>query len=317
VGPPVIRKLTRKLIGMEVSSKGPSVGVAVFGKHPGWADHMDELGLDTPGLVELRQALYKEAIGRNIDLGTWEKLADEDRLERFEHEFVYRSESGSLIAGRLWSSTDGRGRAKYPMIVCVEASPAYRSWLMFEALPELARAQERYAGAGTAEEVRSLHASLADRVVRSAEGATPGEDPDQATALRELSESGIGGGHESILRVVYAAERDLGLLLGRIPSGTQGSVSTRAGSIRVPRGGGGLAEGLWRWSVVFERVTPRRLGLMVIGSGGRDWVDVVVGRAGADAWECVRTNSSALPIVSEIPYTIDPSVRDRLRGILP
>lgn len=313
----MIRKLTRKLIGMEVSSKGPSVGVAVFGKHPGWADHMDELGLDTPGLVELRQALYKEAIGRNIDLGTWEKLADEDRLERFEHEFVYRSESGSLIAGRLWSSTDGRGRAKYPMIVCVEASPAYRSWLMFEALPELARAQERYAGAGTAEEVRSLHASLADRVVRSAEGATPGEDPDQATALRELSESGIGGGHESILRVVYAAERDLGLLLGRIPSGTQGSVSTRAGSIRVPRGGGGLAEGLWRWSVVFERVTPRRLGLMVIGSGGRDWVDVVVGRAGADAWECVRTNSSALPIVSEIPYTIDPSVRDRLRGILP
>ncbi|MFG0304807.1 MAG: hypothetical protein ACF8Q5_01195 [Phycisphaerales bacterium JB040] len=312
----MIRRLTRRLIGMEAPGKGPTVTVAVFGKHPGWADHMDEIGLDTPGLIELRQTLYKEAVGRNIDLGTWEKLSDEDRLERFDHEFVYRSESGSLIAGRMWSSTDGRGRSKYPMIVCVETSPAFRAWLMFEALPELARAQERFVGAKTAEEVRSLHASLSDRVSRGAEGARAGDDPDLASALRELADSGIGGDRESILRVVYASERDLGLLLGRMPPGSQSSVAVRAGSIRVPRLSGGLAEGLWRWSCVYERVTPRRMGLMVIGASGRDWADVVLGRGGADAWECVRTNSSALPIVSEIPYTIDPSVRDRLRGIL-
>ena len=68
---------------------------------------------------------------------------------------------------------------------------------------------------------------------------------------------------------------------------------------------------------MFEPVTPRRMGLMVVGASGCDWVDVVVGHAGADAWEGIRTNSNALPIVSEIPYTIDLSVRDRLRGILP
>ena len=162
----MIRKLS-KLMGLGESARGGAVHVAVFGKHPGWADHMDEIGLATEELVELRQMLYKEGIGRNIDLGTWEKLPEEARLERFEHVFVYKAESGNLIAGRIWSSSDGRGRTKYPMLVCVQCPPSMRSWLMFTALAELAQAQERFTSATTADEVRSRYQELHERIGRA------------------------------------------------------------------------------------------------------------------------------------------------------
>ena len=35
---------------------GP-IQIAVFGKHPAWDDFMDDLGLDTPRLIEARRML--------------------------------------------------------------------------------------------------------------------------------------------------------------------------------------------------------------------------------------------------------------------
>ena len=108
-----------KLLGREGGGETPRLRAAVFGKHPGWADHMEEIGLETPGLVDLRRALYSEGIARVVDSGAWEALDDADRLERIEHTFVRRWK-GTLTIGRLWSSEDGRGRKKYPMVVAVE-----------------------------------------------------------------------------------------------------------------------------------------------------------------------------------------------------
>jgi len=278
---------------------------------------MDEIGLATEELVELRQMLYKEGIGRNIDLGTWEKLPEEARLERFEHVFVYKAESGNLIAGRIWSSSDGRGRTKYPMLVCVQCPPSMRSWLMFTALAELAQAQERFTSATTADEVRSRYQELHERIGQGPADAGGARDPSHAEALHTLHGSGIGDSQEQFLRTLYAIERELGVQFGPVSSGSQSTNMPRPGGVRVPRGSGGLAEGLWRWDTVLEPLMPKKLSLLLLAPAGCDWVDVLAGRPGADAMASVRTSSTAFPIASEIPYTMDSAFRTRVEVLVP
>ena len=98
----------------------PMINLAAFGKHPGWDDHIPGIGLETEGLANLKQLLYVTGIGGQIDSGGWEKLEAGKRLEGFDHTFLWQRQ-GQLLLGRLWSSTDRKGRAKYPMVICVES----------------------------------------------------------------------------------------------------------------------------------------------------------------------------------------------------
>lgn len=36
--------------------------LAVFGKHPGWDDHIDDLGIETKRLAEVKRVMYFECI---------------------------------------------------------------------------------------------------------------------------------------------------------------------------------------------------------------------------------------------------------------
>ncbi|HRJ50164.1 MAG TPA: hypothetical protein PKU91_06505, partial [Phycisphaerales bacterium] len=99
-----------------------AIYLAAFGKHPGWDDHIEDIGIETETLATVRRIIYTECISGNIDSGAWEKLSDDQRLPAFAHEFVWclapsGKEPPRVIVGRLWSSRDGKGRSKYPMAV--------------------------------------------------------------------------------------------------------------------------------------------------------------------------------------------------------
>src|SRR5215469_9189084 len=117
-----IKSLSR-LLGSS-SKPAPALYLAAFGKHPGWNDHIDDLGLDTDDLITAKRLLYVQGINQNIDAGAWENLDPDKRLDAFRHDFLWHmkgtgsGEGDSLIAGRMWSSVDGKGRDKYPMVLC-------------------------------------------------------------------------------------------------------------------------------------------------------------------------------------------------------
>src|SRR5205085_2200920 len=80
----------------------PALHLAAFGKHPGWNDHLDDLGLDTAPLVNAKRLLYIQGISQNIDSGAWDKLEDTApvsdgtpllapiaRLDLFRHDFLW------------------------------------------------------------------------------------------------------------------------------------------------------------------------------------------------------------------------------------
>ena len=149
--------------------RGARVHLAAFGKHPGWDDHMDDLGLDTPSLVTLKRILYLEGIARNLASGAWEHLDESVRLPEFNHLFRWQR-GDQFLLGRIWSSCDGKGRMHFPMILCahVLGPPAPPAEQIEEILQTL---HQHCAGTVQAEVVRRLVAkALGD--LRHAAAAT-------------------------------------------------------------------------------------------------------------------------------------------------
>src|ERR1019366_6699729 len=107
--------------------------LAAFGKHPGWDDHIPGIGIETDTLAEVKQSLYVGGIGGQLDSGAWKKLEADKRQEGFDHVFLWL-QPGHALVGRLWSSSDGKGRKEYPMVLCVDGGPTplesvlTRSW---------------------------------------------------------------------------------------------------------------------------------------------------------------------------------------------
>src|SRR5436190_22220494 len=87
--------------------------LAAFGKHPGWDDHIPGIGVETEALAHVKQAFYVGGIGGQVDAGAWEELEPEKRLDGFDHVFLWLR-AGHILLGQFWSSTDGKGRPKYP-----------------------------------------------------------------------------------------------------------------------------------------------------------------------------------------------------------
>src|SRR6516165_958254 len=118
------------------ASSGRFVAVAAFGKHPGWDDHIEDLGLETESLNLAKLVLYVDGIGGQINSGAWEKLEPAQQLPGFEHLFVWQR-LGQILIGRLWSSSDGKGRKRYPMVVCLHFMGLPLAWALKQALPVL------------------------------------------------------------------------------------------------------------------------------------------------------------------------------------
>ncbi len=98
-------------------SATPSVHLGAFGKHPGWNDHMEDIGLDTDSLLTAKRLLYLQGIAANVSAGTWEQCEESSRLPTFNHVF-YWERGDQYLLGRMWSSRDGKGRGHYPMVLC-------------------------------------------------------------------------------------------------------------------------------------------------------------------------------------------------------
>src|SRR5260221_2295195 len=130
-------------------------GLAGFGKHPGWDDHVEDLGLETESLNFAKTLLYVNGIGGQIDSGAWEKLDAGQQLAAVKHLFV-RQRSGQILVGRLWSSSDGKCRKRYSMVVCFHFIGVTLGWALKQALPALAELEQECLKATSAEEVRGL-----------------------------------------------------------------------------------------------------------------------------------------------------------------
>ncbi len=289
--------------------------LGAFGKHPGWNDHIDDLGLETQRLVDLKTVMYVEGISACVDSGRWDKLEPDAQIDGFGHVVLLRIR-GDIIIARLWSSSDGKGRTKYPMVVAAQVSGVTLDWALNAVLPELESVQERCQNARTAAEV----VAIVDTSRQSLRAAlTPGGTPDGAETvipaglLDELSRHpAFGPDAQGLHRVLYQIGREAGdYLLGAQPTSRIGRPDQSVTHLRVPQLS---ADPSRRAGVKDDFLAYARLLLcklepwaptLLIAPLGKPFVDVLIGEPSGGPLYCLRAAEKAIPLTTEIPYSLD------------
>ncbi len=308
-----IKSLTRFLS----SKPSPRIELAAFGKHPGWNDHTDDLGLDTEALVNAKRLLYMQGISQNIDAGSWENLeaaggggggsgggggVTEGRLELFRHDFLWHMPPNVLLAGRLWSSVDGKGRDKYPMVGCVQLTDWPAPFASKVVLPFLADFQALAESATTAGRVSEIVEIQRERLRERTGEAVPlrGLTPGDVAAVANHPD--MLQGRVGFHRIVYGFASTLGDYRVAVKAGTR-----RTEQLRLPTCGMSPPDALLFWLrfalTILDMSTPLLLFAQDLGEKA-PWVDLIAGEPGSSNLFCIKAGTKAVPMTSDIPYTL-------------
>ena len=286
-----------------------AIHLAAFGKHPGWDDHIEELGLDTEILIAVRRVLYLDGIAGNIDSGAWDSAEEEDLLPGYHHLFVWRFGS-DLVLGRMWSSRDGKGRTRFPMIVCAHCSHIPLRVALREVLPRLEAAEQECTGTTDANDVRTIIGRHHDALLRVAAGIEPVAQPvfPSAQALARLAaRPEMGPDHQGIERILYQMEREMPAFHLRTTldaPGTQG-FTFRPHHMRVPRCAESHEDAIHLWLSFLPTQIEPSAPLLLIAPVEQPWLELVVGEPSDQQLFCIRASVKRIPLATEIPYTLD------------
>lgn len=328
----MLKKLSQWLGGLAAPADGGGAACAqlcLFGKHPGWDDHMQDMGLSTERLVEVRRTLYAEGIAGNIDSGAWEKLGA-SAIPTFDHVFVWRFRGDEFVFGRLWSSSDARGRKKYPMVACVHSRGHELTRMASLASETVTRAMEGCRQETDAQAVRSVFLRESESLSARASAIGPGEGGgterfDRACRGTLAADPALNAeSAEALVRAAYAIHREAEPALKRGLSQSSRGVHFRFPCID----GMGLGGSAWAWSAAALDLlaVPGGVqdGLLAIevtaaaagapGSAGGRWVDALIGRAASAELVCLRAGRGAIALTTEVPFSIEAAFADRVRS---
>jgi len=304
------------------------VFVAAFGKHPGWNDHIEDLGLETDLLVRLKRTLYLDGISGNVDSGAWEKLSERQRLEGFDHQFVWRNgrttkntkdtkgERGEneLVVGRMWSSMDGKGRTRYPMVICAHCSGLPLPWVLQQVLPRLEEIRTRCVNTTSSVAVKSILDSSRRQLrelTQQVEVSSPDPGMPEGTLAVLARCPEIGRDHVGLLRVLYKLEQGM-----PADDARGGEPATRVvqGSlhIRVPACADSPSNTIRLWlSFLLEEFDSSNAMILLLPLA-ESWIDIIVGQPSAKEFYCIRASLEAVPRTTDIPYTLAPGFLERM-----
>lgn len=275
---------------------GPAVHLAAFGKHPGWNDHIDDFGIETESLAQAKQLIYLQGLARQIDSAAWDELPEEKRLPGFNHLVLWTRES-SFIAGSLWSSVDGKGRSKYPMVVLVEGIGVPVSWALSTVFPALEALKKECQAAAGADGVLAALTTCRSRLRRLVETAGPGGSANSGPALPAPPAL-------ALRRVLYEVSNHM---RGYAP----GSVDLRADAplpgrhLRVASSAADAAA-LAAWSRFLASQLENGIPLLALAARDGGVIDLIAGQPAAADFFCLRASARQLPPTTEIPYTLEP-----------
>ncbi len=288
-----------------------------FGKHPGWDDHIEGIGLHNDTLATAHSYLYFKGIRGIIDAGTWEKAESIQVIREFGNAFIWQGQ-GKFMIGRMWPSIDGKGRSKYPMIIGVWGGGFDLTEILTEVDTRLASMENECRAAKTADEVRailergekSIRDALKDRPQVLPVPEMTGEDYRKLVAVGDFSH-----GDEGWLRVFYSFHNQLGpFMRGAFHLKTADELGGR--HIRLPLIRGPGIEGMLDWLRLLRAELDPHVPIFLAMHHDKPWCDVIAGEPDFHDFICLKMNLEALPYASEIPYNIPEHFRERADAIL-
>lgn len=298
------------------TASGPRIHLAAFGKHPGWDDHMEDVGLETEALLLTKKLLYSEGVRGQLEANdphSWnqlEKTQPGTLLPKFEHLFLWQR-GISFVAGRFWSSRDGKGRTRYPMVVCAHTVNVPLQWIIERVLPRLAEAQKDCTATESADAVRTAigrHlATLQSEWAATRPEATP--EPGLKQEMEAfLNRPELGPERQGLLRVLYEVRTRM---LPFERGGSQKGEPAKAAQTRLPLCAGSIGEAFVLWRRFFEVQLASGTPLLLVAPQEGEWLDAVAGDPSPADFFCLRANLAAVPLATSVPYKISDSLKEK------
>lgn len=313
--------MLKRFLGGRTSGRAEGISAKVFlgafGKHPGWDDHIDDIGLETEVLVAVKRTLYTEGISTLVDSGDWQQLDEAQRTRGFDHVFI-RVSGGDCVAGQMWSSRDGKGRTLYPMVVAAHCRGLSLEWALTNLLPELAQIKDGCTSTTSAREVVAIVDFHRGELLHKAEQA-PAERREAAlpSGIAELARCGeMGPRGEGLVRVLYQIEREMPGLAAHTGRTALTGVSDRSHHIRVPACGDSIPQSALRWIGFMTSQLGDKQDVTLIFPLRERWVDIIIGEPSARQLFCVQASPQRIPLSTEIPYSIDGEFRARVAALI-
>jgi len=310
-----LKRIARRLIPKGKDASSERVFVAAFGKHPGWDDHIDDIGLETDIIIAVKRILYVQGVGGNIDSGSWDKLQENQTIEEFKHALVWCID-GNLIVGRLWSSRDGKGRTSYPMVVCVQCCQLPLEWVLKNILSLLERVEKACAATTSAADVRSTIENTQKELRQLAQQCEPSPilpavHTDVMAKLTEYPEMG-GPNHQGLLRILYHIEREVGRDHLDAPKGA----NFRPISLRIPISPPPVIESVPLWANFLLTKFGINTSVLLLMPLQKQWIDIVIGEPTHLQLYCLRASLRVIPLTSSIPYNLSPEFIERAKQLI-
>jgi hypothetical protein len=249
---------------------GERVYAAAFGKHPAWDDHIDDIGLVTETMVLAKQLLYSQGIASQLASGAWDQIERAGQSLEFDHRFVWARKQQTLI-GAIHASSDGKGRARFPMVVSIQAPVnGLRAAQIY--LPQAEKLGTRCKAARTRDEFR----------------AAVDQANKELNAFRLLSDAQPGVAHPEVGDDSTAIELGAQLL--------KASKDPRDSRFRLPAVSARVQDNLEFWAGYIEcHVQPHQPFFLVAAVGAMP-IDLRIGEPESNDWFCLRAKETALPI---------------------
>jgi hypothetical protein len=299
-----LKKFLRENQGMFSRKRKPAIYLGAYGKHPGWDDHIDDIGLDTESLLLAKQILYVDGIGGQIDSGEWDKLHENQRLAEFKHVILWKRGKAFLL-GRIWSSRDGKNRTKYPMIACTHCVGVPLPWSLTNVLPALEEVERLCKNTNSAEEVREIIRRTIAALRKSLGTASASQNDGKKVAL--IDQLGLTDQPEKLFRIMYHVCTRL-VDISPNASG-EGVIEGSSGQVRLPAASGLVSQTLEFWTQFLESQFGTQVPILLALPVERQWVDATSGEPTSREFYSLRVTPEIVAIASEVPYDIDDEFR--------
>jgi hypothetical protein len=288
----------------------PEIRLAAFGKHPGWDDHMEDLGLDTPRLIAVKDLLYVRGIGSNIDAGAWDKLPAGRRIDGFNHAFIWHW-ADEVVLGRFWSSRDGKGRTHYPMVVCLACTGLPLGWVLEHGVGFLEDTRQQCQAVASAAAVRAIFSAGQARLTTLL-AEQPREPPDPFMSAQEVRALArrpeMGDNQIGFLRICHQMDRGFPGFWSPT-SRVLHTPPSRSEQLRLPVGQADAYAAANQWIRFLSAHLRDVVGILALWPlGGFPWLDVIAGDPSASQLLCLRCTLAAIPLTTDIPFNVDPKL---------
>lgn len=207
---------------------GEAGRLAIFGKHPTAADHLEDIGLASASLVSFKQGFYVEAIGECLARQAWAKdLGSTDSIP-YDHAVICVGRRGWIMA-RFQHSSDAPGRRQFPLVLALHGSDL----AALNRVGELGQALDAHlAAAAAAKEpaaLRQVHSQAQTQLQELLKTAGASPSPGQSARESWLQSLAFEPNTQGLWRTCHAlSPKGAGAGRARVPLSQGGSWQSAA-----------------------------------------------------------------------------------------